>query len=73
MISRSSGHIKKEQQEKMQKVLADRASRYKTTNWLKHTGWTAHFKERDLSKIHTCSRIPGREDDYLHRIAAAIN
>ncbi|OBT60240.1 hypothetical protein VE03_10277 [Pseudogymnoascus sp. 23342-1-I1] len=59
-----------EQQENMQKVLADGASRHETTNWLKRAR-TAHFKERDLSEIHACSRMPGREDD-LRRMAAAM-
>ncbi|KFZ19430.1 hypothetical protein V501_00669 [Pseudogymnoascus sp. VKM F-4519 (FW-2642)] len=63
----------KEQQENMQKVLADGASRHETTNCLKRAGWTAHFKERDLSEIHACSRMPGREDDYLRRMAAAMD
>lgn len=63
----------KEQQENLQKVLADSASRHETTNWLKRAGWTAHFKERDLSEIHACSRMPGREDDYLRRMAAAMD
>jgi hypothetical protein len=63
----------KEQLENMQKVLADGTSRHETTNWMKRAGWTAHFKERDLSEIHACSRMPGREDDYLRRMAAAMD
>ncbi|KFZ22996.1 hypothetical protein V502_02525, partial [Pseudogymnoascus sp. VKM F-4520 (FW-2644)] len=63
----------KEQQENLQKVLADGALKHETTNWLKRAEWIAYFKERDLSKIHTCSYMPGQEDDYLCRRAAAMD
>ena len=61
------------QQEELQKVLADRADKHETTNWLRRAGWTAHFKERDLSEIYICGRMPSREDDKLRRMAAAMN
>jgi hypothetical protein len=61
------------QQEEMQRVLADGADKHETTNWLKRAGWTAHFRERDLGEIYVCSRMPGREDDELRRLAAAMD
>jgi hypothetical protein len=63
----------KKQQEEMQKVLAEGVDKHETTNWLKRTGWRAHFQERDLAEIYTYSRIPGQEDDKLRRMAAAMN
>jgi superfamily II DNA helicase RecQ len=63
----------KEQQEKMQKVLAEGVDKHETTNWLKRAAWRTHFKERDLAEIYACSRMPGREDDELRRMAAAMN
>jgi hypothetical protein len=63
----------KEQQAELQKVLAEGLDKHETTNWLKRAGWRAHFKERDLAEIHACSRMPGREDDELRRMAAALD
>jgi hypothetical protein len=63
----------RQQQEEMQKVLADGAARHETTNWLKRTGWTAHFTGRDLSEIYACGRMPGRDDHALQRMAAAMD
>jgi hypothetical protein len=63
----------KEQQEELQKVLAEGLDKHETTNWLKRAGWRAHFKERDLAEVYACSRMPGREDDELRRIAAALD
>jgi hypothetical protein len=57
----------------MQKILADGASRHETTNWLKRAGWTAHFKKRDLGEIYARSQMPGREDEQLRRMAAAMD
>ncbi|KAH6700597.1 hypothetical protein BKA61DRAFT_582569 [Leptodontidium sp. MPI-SDFR-AT-0119] len=61
------------QQEEMQKVLADGVDKHETTNWLKRAGWQADFKERDLSEIYVCSRMPGREYDELRRMGAALD
>jgi hypothetical protein len=63
----------REQQEEMQKVLADRALRHETTNWLKRAGWTSHFTGRDLSEVYACSRMPGKDDGELRRLVAAMN
>lgn len=63
----------KEQQEELQRVLAEGLDKHETTNWLKRAGWTAHFQKRDLGEIYACSRIPGREDDELRRMAAALD
>ena len=32
-----------------------------------------YFKERDLAEVYACSRMPGREDDELRRMAAALD
>ncbi|PNP37241.1 hypothetical protein TGAMA5MH_10863 [Trichoderma gamsii] len=61
------------QQEEMQKVLADGAAKHEITNWLKRSGWTAHFTGRDLGEIHLCSRMPGPKDDRLQRLVAAVD
>ncbi|KAH7110378.1 recQ family helicase [Dactylonectria estremocensis] len=61
------------QQEEMQKVLADGILRHETTNWLKRSSWLAHFHRRDLGKIYACSRMPGRDDDELWRLTAAMD
>lgn len=63
----------REQQGEQQKVLADGLDKYKTTNWLKRAGWRAHFKKRGLAEIYACNRMPGREDDGLRRMAAALD
>jgi superfamily II DNA helicase RecQ len=80
---RSQGHLiddikeqwayERGQQEELQKVLVEGLDKHETTNWLKRAGWRAHFKERDLAEIYACSRMPGREDDELRRIAAALD
>jgi superfamily II DNA helicase RecQ len=61
------------QQEEMQKVLADGILRHETTNWLKRSGWLAHFHGRDLGEIYASSRMPGRDDDELRRLTAAMD
>jgi hypothetical protein len=63
----------KEQQEEMQKVLAEGVDKHETTNWLKRAAWRTHFRERDLAEIYACSRMPSREDDEVRRMAAAMN
>jgi hypothetical protein len=63
----------REQQEELQKVLAEGLDKHETTNWLKRAGWRAHFQERDLAEVYACSRMPGREDDELRRMAAALD
>lgn len=32
----------------------------------------ARFKERGMSETHARSRMPGREDDHLHRMVTAM-
>lgn len=32
-----------------------------------------YFKERDLAEVYTCSCMPGREEDKLWRMAAALD
>ena len=61
------------QQEELQKVLAEGLDKHETTNWLKRAAWRAHFKERDLAEVYACSRMPGREDNELRRMAAALD
>ncbi|RFU71790.1 recq family helicase, partial [Trichoderma arundinaceum] len=61
------------QQEEMQKILADGAAKHEITNWLKRSGWTAHFINRNLREIYLCSRLPGPEDDRLRRLLAAVD
>jgi hypothetical protein len=63
----------REQQEEMQKVLANGALRHETTNWLKRAGWTSHFTGRDVSEVYACSRMPGKDDGELRRLVAAMN
>ncbi len=63
----------KKQQEEMQRDLAKGLDKHETTNWLKRAGWRVHFQERDLAEIYACSRSPGREDNELRRMAAAMN
>ena len=59
------------QQEELQKVLADGAAKHETTNWLKRSGWTAHFVGRDLGQVYACSRMPGAEDDSVLQVLVA--
>ncbi|KAK2931868.1 hypothetical protein FoTM2_009385 [Fusarium oxysporum f. sp. vasinfectum] len=47
--------------------------RHETTNWLKRTGWPAHFSGRNLADIQACSRMPGRDDNKLQRMAAVLD
>jgi len=61
------------QQEELQKALAEGLDKHKITNWLKRAAWRTYFKERDLAEIYACSRMPGREEDELRRMAAALD
>lgn len=65
--------LQQEEQEKMQKVMEEGILRHETTNWLKRTGWSAHFAGRNLVDIQACSRMPGRDDDELRRMATALD
>ncbi|KAM6506747.1 hypothetical protein FALCPG4_014958 [Fusarium falciforme] len=65
--------LQQEEQEKMQKVMEEGILRHETTNWLKRTGWSAHFAGRNLVDIQACSRMPGRDDDELRRMTAALD
>ena len=47
--------------------------KHETINWLKRAVWRVYFKERDLAEVYTCSRIPGREDNKLRRMATALD
>jgi hypothetical protein len=47
--------------------------KHETTNWLKRAGWTAYFKERDLSEIYACGRMPEKDDDELRKLCAAMD
>jgi hypothetical protein len=61
------------QQEKLQQVLAAGADRHETSSWLKRAGWTAHFREKDLSAIYACSRLPEKGERELRRLCAALD
>ena len=61
------------QQEEIQKVLANKAAKHEIINWLKHSGWIAHFLKRDLSEIYLCNWMPSPEDNALWRLIATIN
>lgn len=65
--------LQQEEQEKMQKVMEEGILRHETTNWLKRTGWSAHFAGRNLVDIQACSRMPGCDDDELRRMATALD
>ncbi|KAI3579713.1 hypothetical protein IWW34DRAFT_735572 [Fusarium oxysporum f. sp. albedinis] len=65
--------LQQEEQEKMQKVMEEGILRHETTNWLKRTGWSAHFAGRNLADIQALSRMPGRDDDELRRMTAALD
>ena len=62
------------QQEEMQKVLADGAAKNEITDWLKRSGWTAHFVHRDLGEIRR-GRMPvaEEEEEELRRLISAID
>ncbi|KAM0362018.1 hypothetical protein ACHAO7_011321 [Fusarium culmorum] len=65
--------LQQEEQEEMQKVVEEGILRHETTNWLKRTGWPAHFSGRNLTDIQACSRMPGREDNELQRMVAVLD
>ncbi|KAL2209730.1 hypothetical protein CC79DRAFT_1321165 [Sarocladium strictum] len=62
-----------DQQEEIQKVLADGAAKHEITNWLRRSGWTAHFVGRDLGEIHASSRMPGPGEEEARRLIAATD
>jgi hypothetical protein len=51
--------LQQEEQEEMQKVMDEGILRHETTNWLKRTGWSAHFTGRNLFLYSLCS-LPNR-------------
>jgi hypothetical protein len=65
--------LQQEEQEEMQKVIEEGILRHETTNWLKRTGWPAHFSGRNLADIQACSRMPGRDDNELQRMVAVLD
>ncbi|KAL3587389.1 hypothetical protein FPOAC2_13285 [Fusarium poae] len=65
--------LQKEEQEEMQKVIEEGILRHETTNWLKRTGWPAHFSGRNLADIQACSRMPGRDENELQRMVAVLD
>ncbi|GKU16177.1 unnamed protein product, partial [Fusarium langsethiae] len=65
--------LQKEEQEEMQKVMEEGILRHETTNWLKRTGWPAHFSGRNLADIQARSRMPGRDDHELQRMVAVLD
>ena len=71
-ISRQWAHTQ-QQQEAMRQVLAKGTLKHETTNWLKRSGWPAHFEGRDLSEIYLCSQMPGKNSKELRRMNAAID
>lgn len=62
-----------DRQEEIQKVLADGAAKHEITNWLRRSGWTAHFVGRDLGEIHASSRMPGPGEEEARRLIAATD
>ena len=63
-----------EQQEKLQQVFAGGVKKHETTNWLRQTQWSEHFKGRNLVDIASCSRVPGRQiTGELGRLSAALD
>ncbi|RGP59552.1 recq family [Fusarium longipes] len=61
----------------MQKVIDKGILRHETTNWLKRTGWSAHFTGRNLVDIYACSKMPGRgnegNDEVLRHMNKALD
>ncbi|KAL2203436.1 hypothetical protein CC79DRAFT_1390855 [Sarocladium strictum] len=62
-----------DRQEEIQKVLADSAAKHKIINWLRRSGWTAHFVGRDLGEIHASSQMPGLGEEEARRLIAATD
>ncbi|KAL2201601.1 hypothetical protein CC79DRAFT_1351830 [Sarocladium strictum] len=46
---------------------------HEITNWLRRSGWTAHFVGRDLGEIHASSRMPGPGKEEARRLIAATD
>ncbi|WKT53731.1 Helicase superfamily 1/2, ATP-binding domain, partial [Fusarium oxysporum f. sp. vasinfectum] len=69
--------LQQEEQEEMQKVMDEGILRHETTNWLKRTGWSAHFTGRNLMDIQACSKMPGRgnegNDEVLRHMNEALD
>ncbi|KAL3587615.1 hypothetical protein FPOAC2_13512 [Fusarium poae] len=69
--------LQQEEQEEMQKVMDEGILRHETTNWLKRTGWSAHFTGRNLMEIQACSKMPGRgnegNDEVLRHMNEALD
>jgi hypothetical protein len=69
--------LQQEEQEEIQKVMDEGILRHETTNWLKRTGWSAHFTGRNLMDIQACSKMPGRGDEgydkLLRRMTEALD
>jgi hypothetical protein len=55
-------------------VLAGGAAKHEITNWLRRSGWTAHFTGWDLSEIYACSwRLGPGEQVELYKLVAAVD
>jgi hypothetical protein len=69
--------LQQEEQEEMQKVVDEGILRHETTNWLKRTGWSAHFTGKNLIDIQACSKMPGRGnegyDEQLRHMSGALD
>ncbi|KAL2211178.1 hypothetical protein CC79DRAFT_1353329 [Sarocladium strictum] len=62
-----------DRQEEIQKVLANGAAKHEITNWLRRSGWTAHFVGRDLGEIYASSRMPGPGKEEARQLIAATD
>jgi superfamily II DNA helicase RecQ len=61
-------------EEDAQAVEPKGADKHEITNWLKRTGWPAHFNGRDLREISSCSQMSGwAGDDDLRRLTTAMD
>ncbi|KAG8664718.1 uncharacterized protein FPOAC1_013498 [Fusarium poae] len=65
--------LQQEEQEEMQKVMDEGILRHETTNWLKRTGWSAHFTGRNLMDIQACSKMPGRGNEGNDEVLRHMN
>jgi hypothetical protein len=61
--------------EEIKEQWAHEREQHETSNWLKRTGWRAHFQEWNLEPIAACSRIPANKKNHneLHRLCAALD
>jgi hypothetical protein len=53
--------------------LADGAAKHEITNWIRRSGWTAHFVGRDLGEIHGISRMLGPGEEEARRLVVATD